>query len=41
MVQAHGVLPFLTGFTIPLSVLRMSVFVSLLSPLWLPESRLR
>ena len=36
MVQTHGVLPFLTGFTIPLSVLRMSVCVSLLSPSCLP-----
>ena len=37
MVQTHGVLPFLAGFTIPLCVLRMSVCVSLLSPAWLPE----
>ena len=37
MVQTHGVLPFLTGFTIPLCVLRMSVFLSLLSPAWLPR----
>ena len=41
MVQTHGIIPFLTGFTIPLSVLRMSVCVSLLSPSWLPETRLR
>ena len=32
----HGVLPFLTGFTIPLCVLRMSVCVSRFSPAWLP-----
>ena len=41
MVQTHGVLPFLTGFTIPLSVLRMYVCVSLPSPSWLPETGLR
>ena len=35
MVHTHGILPFITGFTIPLSVLRMSVCVSLLSPSWL------
>ena len=40
MVQTHGVLPFFTGFTIPLSVLRMFVCVSLLSPSWLPENEL-
>ena len=40
-MQTNGVLPFLTGFTIPLSVLRMSVCVSLLSPAWLPETGLR
>ena len=37
MVQTHGDLPFLTGFTIPLSVLHMSVCFSLLSPSWLPD----
>ena len=41
LVKTHGVLPFLTGFTIPLCVLRMSVCVSLLSPVWLPETGLR
>ena len=35
-MRTHGVLPFLTGFTIPLCVLRMSVCVSLLPPAWLP-----
>ena len=32
MVQTHGVLPFLTGFTITPSVLHMSGCVSPLSP---------
>ena len=35
LVQTHGVLPFLTGFIVPLSVLRMSVCFSLLSRSWL------
>ena len=41
LVQIREVLPFLTGFTIPLSVLRISVCFSLLSLAWLPETGLR
>ena len=36
MVQTRGVLPFFTGFILPLSVLHMSVCVSRLSRAWLP-----